>query len=36
MEEFLNCCDRFTNKRLFKCDNSGNLIKKKFSVIKKD
>ena len=35
MEEFLNCCDRFTNKKLFKCDNSGNLIKKKYGVVKK-
>ena len=35
MEEFLNCCDRFTNKKLFKCDNSGNLIKRKYGVVKK-
>ena len=27
LDEFLNVCDRFTNKRLFKCDNRGNLIK---------
>ena len=27
LDEFLNVCDHFTNKRLFKCDNRGNLIK---------
>ena len=27
LEEFVKVCDRFTNKRLFKCDNRGDLIK---------
>ena len=27
MEEFIKICDRFTNKRIFKCDNKGKLIK---------
>lgn len=27
LEEFVKICDRFTNKRLFKCDNRGTLIK---------
>ncbi len=27
LEEFIQICDRFTNKRLFKCDSRGNLIK---------
>lgn len=27
LEEFIQICDRFTNKSLFKCDNRGNLIK---------
>jgi N-acetyl sugar amidotransferase len=27
MEEFIAVCDRFTNKRLFKCDSRGELIK---------
>ncbi len=34
MEEFEKCCDQFTNKKLFKCDNKGNLMKKKLEVIK--
>lgn len=28
-EEFENICDNFTNKEIFKCDNSGKLIKEK-------
>ena len=27
-DEFFNVCDKFTNKRLFRCDNRGNLIKR--------
>ena len=34
MDEFEKCCDQFTNKKLFKCDNEGNLIKKNLEVIK--
>ena len=26
-DEFIQCCDRFTNKKLFICDSRGNLIK---------
>ena len=28
-EEFINTCDKFTNKKLFICDSRGNLIKDK-------
>lgn len=35
MDEFIKCCDQFTNKKLFKCDNKGILIKKNLEVIKK-
>tara|TARA_S200000501_G_C20793456_1_gene730627 strand:- start:173 stop:1306 length:1134 start_codon:yes stop_codon:yes gene_type:complete len=34
MDDFEKCCDQFTNKKLFKCDNRGNLIKKNLEVIK--
>ena len=27
MDEFIKICDRFTNKRIFKCDKKGRLIK---------
>ena len=27
VDEFVDICDRWTNKKLFKCDNQGNLIK---------
>ena len=27
LEEFIRICDRFTNKKLFKCDSRGNLVK---------
>ena len=27
MSEFIECCDRFTNKNLFMKDNEGNLLK---------
>ncbi len=27
LDEFLAVCDRFTNKRLFKCDNRGKPIR---------
>lgn len=29
MDEFINICDKFTNKELFICDDNGNLIKDK-------
>ena len=29
VEEFVQTCDRFTNKKLFVCDNRGNLVKDK-------
>ncbi|MDZ8056375.1 MAG: hypothetical protein RMX63_33680 [Aulosira sp. ZfuCHP01] len=29
VEEFIQVCDRFTNKKLFLCDNRGNLVKDK-------
>ena len=29
LEEFNEVCDRFTNKKIFKCDARGNLIKNK-------
>tara|TARA_B100000795_G_C22800351_1_gene441551 strand:+ start:608 stop:1741 length:1134 start_codon:yes stop_codon:yes gene_type:complete len=34
MDQFEICCDQFTNKKLFKCDNDRNLIKKNLEVIK--
>ena len=27
LDQFIECCDKFTNKNLFKKDNNGNLIK---------
>jgi N-acetyl sugar amidotransferase len=27
LDDFVKICDRFTNKRIFKCDNRGNLVK---------
>ena len=27
IEEFIKICDQFTNKKIFKCDSSNNLIK---------
>jgi N-acetyl sugar amidotransferase len=30
VEEFIEICDRWTNKKLFKCDNQGKLIKDRF------
>ena len=35
MDQFETCCNQFTNKKIFKCDNEGNLIKKNLEVIKK-
>ena len=29
MEEFIKICDKFTNKKLFKTDSRGNLVKEK-------
>ncbi|WYL96986.1 MAG: N-acetyl sugar amidotransferase [Gloeotrichia echinulata IR180] len=29
LEEFINICDRFTNKKIFICDRKGNLVKDK-------
>ena len=35
LEEFIKICDRFTNKKLFKCDNEGKLVKdKKLNLVK--
>ncbi len=34
MDDFLKTCDKFTNKKLFKCNNEGELIKEGFSPIK--
>jgi N-acetyl sugar amidotransferase len=31
LEEFIKICDRFTNKKLFKCDSQGKLLKDKWS-----
>ena len=27
-EKFIKICDKFTNKKIFKCNNEGNIIKK--------
>ena len=27
VDEFVSCCDQFTNKKLFVCDAKGNLVK---------
>lgn len=35
MEEFINICDRYTNKKLFKCDANGNLVKDRFGNLTK-
>jgi len=35
MNQFLKCCDQFTNKKIFKCDDKGNLIKNNLEVVKK-
>lgn len=29
IDEFITICDRFTNKKIFKCDNNGDLVKDK-------
>ena len=29
LNEFIKICDKFTNKKIFKCDRSGKLIKNK-------
>ena len=29
LDEFIQVCDRFTNKKLFVCDSHGNLVKDK-------
>jgi N-acetyl sugar amidotransferase len=34
-EEFMGICDRFTNKKIFKCDTNGNLIKDRFGNLEK-
>jgi len=35
LEEFIKICDRFTNKKLFKCDSEGKLVKdKKLNLVK--
>lgn len=35
VEEFIEICDRWTNKKLFKCDNQGKLIKDRFGNLQK-
>ena len=35
LEEFVRICDRFTNKKLFKCDARGNLVKDKHGNLTK-
>jgi hypothetical protein len=35
VEEFVDICDRWTNKKLFKCDNQGNLIKDRHGNLQK-
>ncbi|MFX1277575.1 MAG: N-acetyl sugar amidotransferase [Promethearchaeota archaeon] len=35
LEEFIQICDRFTNKKLFKCDSQGRLIKDKYGNLTK-
>ncbi len=35
VEEFIEICDRWTNKKLFKCDNHGNLIKDRHGNLQK-
>ena len=35
IEEFIEICDRWTNKKLFKCDNQGKLIKDRFGNLQK-
>ncbi len=34
-DQFIKICDEFTNKKLFKCDNNGNLIKDKIGNLTK-
>jgi len=33
-DEFVRCCDRFTNKKLFACDTRGNPVRKNGNLIK--
>lgn len=35
LDEFIRICDRFTNKKIFKCDARGNLIKDKYGNLTK-
>ncbi|MBS5113600.1 MAG: N-acetyl sugar amidotransferase [Coprobacillus cateniformis] len=35
MEEFIEVCDKFTNKQLFLCDENGNLVKDKYGNLSK-
>jgi len=35
IDEFVQICDRFTNKKIFKCDTNGNLIKDKHGNLEK-
>ncbi len=35
VEEFIEICDEFTNKKLFKTDRNGNLIKDKYGNLQK-
>ncbi|KKN46138.1 hypothetical protein LCGC14_0676090 [marine sediment metagenome] len=36
LEEFIKICDRFTNKKLFKCDSQGKLLKDKWGNLFKN
>lgn len=35
VDEFVDICDRWTNKKLFKCDNQGKLMKDRFGNLQK-
>lgn len=35
LEEFITTCDKFTNKKIFECDRSGNLIKDRYGNLTK-
>ncbi|WP_303982484.1 N-acetyl sugar amidotransferase [Dongia mobilis] len=35
VQEFVEICDRWTNKKLFKCDNQGKLLKDRFGNLQK-
>jgi hypothetical protein len=35
LDEFIRICDRFTNKKIFKCDSRGNLLKDRYGNLSK-